>query len=163
LAAYNFEIKYKPRIKNPSNTPSQRPDFFEDREKEEDVGLLPTLQHKLKVNALKTNTRLASLISLKDSPRWASLSRGKSPSMDLRNDSQVSRTYYYSRRLVLRAVQAEDIFNSLTPLTTDLIQKLQKGNAFSQQKIVSADGISKPKLTDLSRNQVGVDSKATRN
>jgi hypothetical protein len=69
LAAYDFEIKYKPRVKNPSNTLSQRPDFFEDGEEKEDIDLLPTLQHKLKVNALKTGTRLASLISLKDNPR----------------------------------------------------------------------------------------------
>jgi hypothetical protein len=69
LTAYDFEIEYKPGVKNPSDAPSRRPDFFEDREGKEDVGLLPTLQHKLKVNALKTGTRLASLISLEDSPR----------------------------------------------------------------------------------------------
>jgi hypothetical protein len=74
-------------VKNPSDTPSQHPDFFEDGEREEDVDLLPTLQHKLKVNVLKTGTRLVSLISLEDSPRWISLSQEESPSMDLCNDS----------------------------------------------------------------------------
>jgi hypothetical protein len=121
LAAYNFEIKYKPRVKNPSNAPSQRLDFFKDREREEDIGLLLTLQHKLKVNTLKTGTKLASLISLEDSPRWASLSQRESPSIDLRNNSQVSETYCYSRRLILGAVQAKDIFGSLIPSTADLV------------------------------------------
>jgi hypothetical protein len=69
LAAYNFEIEYKSRVKNLSNALSRRLDFFEDGEREEDVGLLLTLQYKLKVNVLKTGMRLASLISLEDSPR----------------------------------------------------------------------------------------------
>jgi hypothetical protein len=41
--AYNFKIKYKPRIKNLSDTLSQHPDFFEDGEEKEDIDLLPTL------------------------------------------------------------------------------------------------------------------------
>jgi hypothetical protein len=43
LVAYNFEIKYKPRVKNLSDTLFQRLDFFEDGEREEDIGLLLTL------------------------------------------------------------------------------------------------------------------------
>jgi hypothetical protein len=118
-------------VKNLSNALSRRLDFFEDREEEEDVGLLPTLQHKLKVNVLKTGIRLASLISLEDSPRWASLSQEESPGMDLCNDSQVSGICCCSRRFVFGVVQAEDIFGSLMLSTIDLVWKLQEGDVFS--------------------------------
>lgn len=52
LAAFDFIIEYKPGKLNPSDGPSRRPDFFEGGEEESSIGLLPTLQRKLHLNAL---------------------------------------------------------------------------------------------------------------
>jgi hypothetical protein len=41
--AYNFEIEYKPGVKNLSDALSWYLDFFEDGEGKEDIGLLLTL------------------------------------------------------------------------------------------------------------------------
>lgn len=46
LAAYDFEIEYKPGRMNPADAPSRRRDY-EPADKEHAIGLLPTLQKKL--------------------------------------------------------------------------------------------------------------------
>lgn len=46
LAAYDFEIEYRPGRYNPADAPSRRQDY-ESGDKEHNVGLLPTLQKKL--------------------------------------------------------------------------------------------------------------------
>lgn len=158
LAAYDFEIEYKPGVRNPSDAPSRRPDFFEDGEGEEDVGLLPTLQQKLKLNALKPSTRLAGLISLEDSPEERA-GTGRS-CVDLEQGSEGYITCC-QRSLVLGAVQAEDVFGSLTSATIDLVRKLQQGDAFAQRKMVEAAEISKTNMTDSPGNRLGVDPEAT--
>ena len=52
LAAYDFQIEYKPGKTNPADPPSRRPDYLQEGEGEADIGLLPTLQQKLKLKKL---------------------------------------------------------------------------------------------------------------
>ena len=66
LAEYDFRIEYRTGRTNPADGPSRRPDY-QHSDETEDVGMLPTLQNKLRIAALSegklSKKLLASILS----------------------------------------------------------------------------------------------------
>jgi transposase InsO family protein len=126
LAAYDFTIEYKPGRLNAADAPTRRRDYEPSELNEfaplgpveDSVGLLPTLQRKLRVGAYSTR-----------------LSGEPSPTEEQSVEAPGSPEFLVPRLLAMEAASGGDAGDSTAPGMPLLLRRLQGGDAFSCEVI----------------------------
>jgi len=127
LAAYDFEIEYRPGHLNAADAPSRRADYVPTGATESQIGLLPTLQKKLKLGAFHSQ-----LLEGLDHP--SSARRGRDEA-NRRRDVVESTGSLAPRLLLMEAASREDPYLSPATDVIRVIARLQQGDAFARKQV----------------------------
>jgi hypothetical protein len=153
LAAFDFTIEYRPGRQNAADAPSRRPDYVPNGSQEENVGLLPTLQKKLKLGALRTSDlRSIDHLSQADQDLQGIGLPGRAPDNGETTESLVPRL------LMAQVAETEDPYSSLPDAAMiKFLRHLQRRDAFANKVLLGInDGeVIESGVGPLSRWRIG--------
>lgn len=153
LAAFDFNIEYRPGSKNPADAPSRRPDYM--RNIQRDTTMLPTLQEKLRRGCFGKQPESIALGRTQlsaDKLAQDTETQGQSPNVEQRDSCGPKGTnattdenttagdtgslgLLVPRSMAREAIQTETAYSDMKPTMETLLHQCQQGDAFVRKKL----------------------------